>query len=76
MDIPVVERAVDRTELLIADEVFLCGTAARIAPVQRIENYELTGDRSITTKLQDTLKAIVENREPKYREWVDIISLE
>jgi branched-subunit amino acid aminotransferase/4-amino-4-deoxychorismate lyase len=26
---------------LIADEVFLCGTAARILPVKKIENYEL-----------------------------------
>ncbi|MEM6835662.1 MAG: branched-chain amino acid transaminase [Cyanobacteria bacterium P01_C01_bin.120] len=76
MGLTVVERAVDRTELLIADEVFLCGTAARIAPVKQIENYTLPSDRPITEKLQVTLKAIVENREPKYRDWVGIISLD
>jgi len=75
MGIAVVERAVDRTELLIADEVFLCGTAARIAPVKQIENYHLPSDRPITEKLQTLLKAIVENREPAYRDWVDIIPL-
>lgn len=75
MGISVVERAVDRTELLIADEVFLCGTAARIAPVKQIENYHLPSDRPITEKLQTLLKAIVENREPAYRDWVDIIPL-
>lgn len=75
MGIAVVERAVDRTELLIADEVFLCGTAARIAPVKQIENYHLPSDRPITEKLQNLLKAIVENREPTYRDWVDIIPL-
>jgi branched-chain amino acid aminotransferase len=31
------ERPVDRTELYVADEVFLCGTAAEIAPVTRID---------------------------------------
>jgi branched-chain amino acid aminotransferase len=75
LGMPVLERSVDRTELLIADEVFLCGTAARITPVKQIENYALPSDRPITTQLQDLLKAIVENREPKYRDWVDVIPL-
>ncbi len=75
MGLPVFERAVDRTELLIADEVFLCGTAARIAPVKQIENYRLATERPITEKLQTLLKAVVENREPTYRDWVDVISL-
>ncbi|MDB9526207.1 branched-chain amino acid transaminase [Oscillatoria sp. CS-180] len=75
-DIPVIERPVDRSELLIADEVFLCGTAARIAPIKRIENYDLPVDRPITDTLQSTLTAIVENREPAYREWVDVIPLD
>lgn len=74
--IPVIERPVDRSELLIADEVFLCGTAARIAPVKRIENYDLPIDRPITDKLQRTLTAIAENRDPAYREWVDSIPLD
>ncbi len=35
--IPVQERAVDLTELYIADEVFLCGTSAFVAPVSEID---------------------------------------
>ncbi|MGF1459384.1 MAG: branched-chain amino acid transaminase [Leptolyngbyaceae cyanobacterium] len=75
LGITVIERAVDRTELLVADEVFLCGTAARIAPVKQLENYHLPTDRPLTEKLQTILKKIVENREPQYRDWVDVISL-
>jgi branched-chain amino acid aminotransferase len=75
LGIRVIERPVDRSELLIADEVFLCGTAARVAPVKQIENYTLPEHRPITEKLQTTLTAIVENREPAYRDWVDIIPL-
>ena len=76
LDIPVVERAVDRSELLIADEVFLCGTAARIAPVKQIENYVLPTERPLTQQLQMTLTAIVENRDAAYRDWVDVITLD
>ena len=76
LDIPVVERAVDRSELLIADEVFLCGTAARIAPVQQIENYVLPAERPLTQQLQAKLTAIVENRDAAYRDWVDVITLD
>ncbi|HEY9888587.1 MAG TPA: branched-chain amino acid transaminase [Candidatus Obscuribacterales bacterium] len=76
LGIPVIERPVDRSELIIADEVFLCGTAARITPVKRIENYDLPSNRPLTHQLQQTLTAIVENRDPAYREWVDVIPLD
>ena len=76
LNIPAIERPVDRSELLIADEVFLCGTAAHITPVKRIESYALPSDRPMTQKLSDTLTAIVENRAPTYREWVDVVVLE
>ncbi len=70
-----IERPVDKSELLIADEVFLCGTAAKITPVKRIENYHLSENRPITEKLKEKLIAITENREPKYKDWVYGISL-
>ncbi len=70
LGIPIVERPIDRSELLIAEEVFLCGTAAKIAPVQRIEGYKFSSDRPITTHLREKLVAITENRVPKYQEWV------
>ncbi|TBR58205.1 branched chain amino acid aminotransferase [Westiellopsis prolifica IICB1] len=73
--IPVVERPVDKSELFIADEVFLCGTAAKIVPVKRIENYYLSEHRPIAEKLRDKLTAITENRDPNYRDWVYPISL-
>lgn len=70
LGIPIQERPVDHSELLIADEVFLCGTAARIAPVKRIENYVLPEERPITQTLRTKLTAITENRDETYRHWV------
>jgi branched-chain amino acid aminotransferase len=75
LDIPVIERAIDKTELLIADEVFLSGTAAKITPVRKIEGYELPGDRPITDKLREKLTAITENRDPAYQSWVYAIPI-
>jgi branched-chain amino acid aminotransferase len=75
MGIPVVERAIDKTELLIADEVFLSGTAAKITPVRQIENYTMSSDRPITNQLRDKLSAITENRAPDYQDWVFAIPI-
>ncbi|HUG15063.1 MAG TPA: branched-chain amino acid transaminase [Thermomicrobiales bacterium] len=58
----VVERAVDRTELYIADEVFMCGTAFEITPLVSIDKYDI-GDgsigpvtRQLETLLDDTFR--------------------
>lgn len=70
LGIETIERPVDKTELFVADEAFLCGTAAKIAPIARIENYTLPSERPITDRLRTLLGAIVANREPAYRPWV------
>lgn len=63
-------RAIDKTELLIADEVFLSGTAAKVTPVKQVENYHLPNDKPITEKIKNKLTAITKNQEPKYQEWI------
>lgn len=75
LGIKTIERSVDKSELFIADEAFISGTAAKIIPVKRIENYELPKSRPITEKLREKLTAITENREPEYRNWVYAISV-
>ncbi|PSF38169.1 branched chain amino acid aminotransferase [Aphanothece hegewaldii CCALA 016] len=76
LGITVVERPIDKTELFIADEVFLCGTAAKIAPVYQIENFKLSEERPIATKLREKLTAITQNEDPKYKDWVNVIPLD
>ncbi|NEP47754.1 MAG: branched-chain amino acid transaminase [Moorea sp. SIO3C2] len=76
MGLPTIQRPVDKSELFIADEVFLSGTAAKITPVKRIENYHLSPNRPITEKLKEMLAAITENREPKYKYWVYTVKID
>lgn len=75
LGIKTVERPVDKSELFIADEVFLSGTAAKITPVKRIETYHLSSSRPITEKLREKLTAITENREANYKDWVFTIPI-
>jgi branched-chain amino acid aminotransferase len=75
LGIETVERAIDKSELFIASEVFLSGTAAKITPVKRIENYHLSLERPITERLKQELIAITENKQPLYQDWVYSISL-
>ncbi len=76
LGIPTLQRPIDKSELLIADEVFLSGTAAKITPVKRIETFSLGTERPITEKLKASLSAITENRDPNYADWVYTISLD
>src|SRR5579883_3155500 len=64
------ERQVDRTELYIADEIFLCGTGAQIAPVVRVDHRPV-GDGKIgpiSNALYKLYHDIVRGRIPEYRE--------
>lgn len=69
-----IERPVDKSELFIADEVFLSGTAAKITPVKQIEMYKTPSERAITNQLREKLTAITENRDPEFKDWVFTIA--
>ena len=75
MGMDVVERPVDKTELFIADEVFLTGTAAKISPIRQLETTVLTDRRPVMEALRTKLIAITEGRDPDYEHWVTRIDL-
>jgi len=52
MGIPFVRRPIDRTELLIADEIALCGTLAELPLVKSIEGQPLTEGSRLLCLLQ------------------------
>jgi len=71
MGIEVVERAIDRTELYVADEAFFCGTGAQVSPIVNIDN-RILGDGKvgpIATELQKLYFDVVKGRVPKYKKW-------
>jgi branched-chain amino acid aminotransferase len=73
LDVATEVRPVDRTELYVADEVFLCGTAARIAPVVRIDGRTVGGGTpgDLTRELQERYESVVRGRLTEYRAWLE-----
>ena len=72
MGIDVIERSIDRSELYIADEVFLCGSAIEIVPIIEIDGFQLHS-REITTKLFQKYLSIVRGNTPFNEQWLDSI---
>jgi len=64
LSIPFVERPIDRTELHIADEIRLVGTLAELAPVSRVDEYELPTNSPLTDLIAENFWAAVRGTKP------------
>jgi len=72
LGISTVERAVARTELYYADEIFFTGTGAQLAPVGKVDQ-RLIGKGEvgpISARLQQLYFDVVKGRNPKYLDWL------
>ncbi|MEK6753493.1 MAG: branched-chain amino acid transaminase [Chloroflexota bacterium] len=71
LGIPVVERSIDRTEVFIAEEMFMTGTAAQVVAVTQIDHRPVgIGSMGpITTKLRSLFDDVVRAKHPKYHGW-------
>jgi branched-chain amino acid aminotransferase len=65
------ERPIERGELLLADEVFLTGTAAQVTAVSRIDHRPVGSGRlgPVTDRLRRLFFDVVRGRVEKYRTW-------
>ncbi len=71
LGIATIERSIDRSELLVADEVFLCGTGAQVAAVGAIDHRPIGdgGVGPITEQLRRLYHEAVRGRLERYRHW-------
>lgn len=78
LGIEVVERPIRRSELYLADEVFLTGTAAHITPVGSLDNRPIAdgGVGPITHKLSEVYVDLIRGGNPKYADWCTEIPME
>lgn len=72
LGVNVEERIVDRTELYLADEVFVCGTAAEITPITKIDRYKIGNGcpGSTTIKLLKEYHRLVSGQMNKFNSWL------
>lgn len=69
----VVERDISRSELYVAEEAFLVGTAAELVPVREIDDRDLGEPGEITRVLAAKYEDALHGRAQEYLEWLDIV---
>jgi len=75
LEVEVVEREVDRTELYLAEEAFFCGTGAEVRPILSVDRFPV-GDGQIgplTRQIGALYHDVVRGIEGRYREWRTLV---
>ena len=75
LGLKLVERQITRDELYIADEIFMCGTAAEITPVREIDDRQIgVGSRGpVTERVQARYFEVVRGEGKPHPEWLALV---
>ncbi len=63
-----------RTDLYLAEEAFLTGTAAEVVPIRSVDDREIGDPGPITRAIQDTYFATVRGEVDRYKDWLEHVS--
>jgi branched-chain amino acid aminotransferase len=63
-----------RTDLYLADEVFMVGTATEVAPVRSVDDREI-GVGPVTRALQQAYLDTVHGRSERWSHWLDVVEM-
>jgi branched-chain amino acid aminotransferase len=66
----VVEKSLIRSDLYLADEVFMCGTAAEVTPLRSIDSHEI-GVGPLTLEIQAAYLDTVRGKSDRWGQWLD-----
>jgi branched-chain amino acid aminotransferase len=70
--IPVEIRSIDRSEIYVADEMFLCGTGVQLSPVIELDHRPIAGGAigPITRQLHQAYFAAVRGNDSRFSHWL------
>lgn len=70
--VDVAERDIDRTELYLADELFICGSGLEVTPVLSIDRHQISKGKpgEMTTAIRKSYLKAVHGELPQYRHWL------
>ena len=71
LGLEIVERPIRRSELYLADEIFLTGTAAHVTPVGELDMRAIGsgGIGPVTRRISDMYMSAISGNNPKYIDW-------
>ena len=77
LQVPVIERDVDRTELYVAEEAFICGTAVEIQSIGSIDRYKLGSGEAgpLVTKLRELFRGYVRGENNHHSDWLTPVNV-
>ncbi len=72
LNIQVIERDVERTELYVADEAFICGTAVEVQAIGSVDRYQVGDGETgpVVAQLRESLAGVVRGSNPQYARWL------
>ncbi|MGI9081292.1 MAG: branched-chain amino acid transaminase [Thermoleophilaceae bacterium] len=71
----VIERDIARAEMVLADEVFLVGTAAELTPVREIDDIGIGAPGEVTREIGAVYDDALHGRAERYVKWLDLVPL-
>jgi branched-chain amino acid aminotransferase len=74
---PVMETPISRDQLYIADEVFVCGTAAELIALREIDDRQIGSGKKgeVTREIQKSFQNVIHGQHPRSAEWLDYVNL-
>jgi branched-chain amino acid aminotransferase len=60
-----------RSDLYLADEVFMTGTAAEVTPVRAVDDHEIGPPGPVTKAIQSTFFDVVRGRDERWTRWLE-----
>lgn len=63
------ERHIDRTELYICEEAFLCGSSMEVRPIKSIDGFPLP-DHTITDNIRELYLSAAKGEIERYKKWI------
>lgn len=74
-NIPLEVRSIDRTELYMADEAFLCGSSANVTPILSIDKRQISDGKKgpITERIERFYTNVRLSKEPAYQNWITVV---
>ena len=66
----IVEKSIIRSDLYLADEVFMCGTAAEVTPLRSVDDHEI-GVGEVTRAVQKAYLETVRGKSERWSQWLD-----
>ncbi|MBA3801634.1 MAG: branched-chain amino acid transaminase [Acidimicrobiia bacterium] len=72
LDIACVVDNIARSDLYIAEEMFVCGTAAEVSSVNSVDDRAIPCPGPKTKAIAETYARAVRGEEPRYKEWCEL----